>query len=422
MKRTIIVAALLLAACSHGNSTLTAQLTPDLALRTPIRHVVVIVMENRTLDNLFQGFPGADTRSWGLDHNGKHVALVKSPLFLHKDVCHSHKCFVTSFDGGKMDGFDLINQGYPLESYTYTDPVEVKPYWTLAQQYAFADRMFQSNAGNSFPAHQYLIAGQSDLASGNPNDDVWGCDSAPGTTVAKINPATGKQVTSGFPCFDYPTIADELNARQISWRYYTPSEIGRWSGYDAIRHIRYSAYWSDVTTAATYTPQADAQAGNYASVTFIVPSGPDSDHPGSGADRGPAFVASIVNAIGQGPLWKDTAILVTWDDWGGFYDHVAPQALDAYGLGYRVPLIIVSPYAKKGYVSHTHYEFGSILRYIESTFNLAPVGTSDRRAANLNAAFDYSQSPRPFTPVQVPAWQVRAAMELQDKGAPDTDF
>ena len=422
MKRAVLLAAILLGACRHATTTLAMPSTREPVLRTPIAHVVVIVMENRTVDNLFQGFPGADTRSWGLDHNGNVVNLAKSPLYLRKDVCHSHDCFEKSYDGGKMDGFDLVTQGYPLEAYTYTDPAEVQPYWTLARQYAFGDEMFQSNAGPSFPAHLYLIAGQSDLASGNPNDLVWGCDSAPGTVVPMIDPATGKVVHGGFPCFDFPTIADELNARHISWRYYTPGETGRWSAYDAVRHIRYSAYWNNVTRSPAYTPQADARAGHYPSVTFIVPSGQNSDHPASGADRGPAFVASIVNAIGQGPLWKDTAIIITWDDWGGFYDHVSPQALDVYGLGFRVPLIVVSPYAKAGHVSHTHYEFGSILRFIESTYDLAPVGTSDKRAADLTDIFDFGQSPRSFTPLQVPAWQIRAVMAHQDHGAPDSDF
>ena len=422
MKRAFVLAVLMLAACGHSSPTLPMPTTREPVLRTQINNIVVIVMENRTVDNLFQGFPGADTRSWGLDHNGTVVNLVKRPLFQHKDVCHSHGCYVQAYDNGKWDGFDLIQQGYPLESYSYTDPADVKPYWTLAEQYVFADEMFQSNSGPSFPAHQYLIAGQSDLASGNPTDKVWGCDAALGTTVSMINPSTGKQVKGGFPCFDYPTIFDELNARQISWRYYTPTETARWSALDAIRHIRYSAYWGNVTTAPAYTPQADAQAGTLPHVTFIVPNGQNSDHPSEGADRGPAFVASIVNAIGQGPQWRHTAILITWDDWGGWYDHVAPEELDVYGLGCRVPFIVVSPYAKQGYVSHVHYEFGSVLRLIESAFDLAPVGASDKRAADLGDVFDFNQRPRTFTPLQVPASQIRAAMQHQDDGAPDSDF
>jgi len=430
MKRLMVLVLFLLTACGHASSLVATPhnaTTPSIAT-SPIKHIVVIFMENRTMDNLFQGFPGADTRSWGLNHAGDVVNLIKRPLQQRNGMCHSHKCFVTALDNGKWDGFDLITEGGPLPpipdlAYSYTDPADVAPYWSLAQQYVLGDEMFQSNTGPSFPAHLYLVAGRSDDASDNPNDSVWGCDSAPGTRVSYIDPATGKSHRGGFPCFDYPTIADSMDNAGISWRYYAPTQTNHWSVFDAIRHIRYGPDWAnDVTTAETYTPQADFAAGRMAQLTYVVPNNSNSDHANSRYDRGPAFVASLVDAVGRGPNWNDTAIIVTWDDWGGWYDHVIPSGLDPYGLGCRVPLLVVSPFAKKGYVSHVHYEFGSILKFIETTFGVQSLGATDVRAANLDDAFNFAQKPRRFRPLNLPPSQIQAVLHDQDTGAPDDDL
>ena len=137
----------------------------------------------------------------------------------------------------------------------------------------------------------------------------------------------------------------------------------------------------------------------------MIPDNEDSDHyaliGGKIVDNGPDWVASIVNAVGQSSYWDSTAIIVLWDDWGGFYDHVPPPHMDYVGLGFRVPMIIVSPYAKKGYVAHTQYEFGSLLKFIEVTFGLGSLGTTDVRANNINDAFNFKQKPRPFVPIQL---------------------
>ncbi|HEU5479852.1 MAG TPA: alkaline phosphatase family protein, partial [Candidatus Tumulicola sp.] len=135
-------------------------------------------------------------------------------------------------------------------------------------------------------------------------------------------------------------------------------------------------------------------------VSWVIPDGVDSDHSNGGQDNGPDWVASVVNAIGESSYWNSTAIIVVWDDWGGFYDHVPPPQLDSVGLGFRVPLIVLSPYAKTGYVSHTQYEFGSILKFVESTFGLPSLGTTDVRANNLTDAFDFNQQPRKFVPIK----------------------
>ena len=269
--------------------------------------------------------------------------------------------------------------------------------------------MFQSNTGPSFVAHQYLIAGSSqvtpsEIPDENPNSGPWGCDSRATTTVALLGATPGTDAPGVFPCFDYQTLGDELDRANLPWRYYSPA-IGSggdiWSAYDAIKHIRYGADWSKNVISPETNILTDVPGGSLGAITWVVPSFTNSDHAGSNSTSGPQWVASVVNAIGQSPQWNSTAIFITWDDWGGWYDHVAPPQIDAMGLGFRVPLLVVSPYAKHGYVSHVQHEFGSILKFGEETFGLAPLGASDARADDLSDTFDFAQSPQPYVPLGV---------------------
>jgi len=139
----------------------------------------------------------------------------------------------------------------------------------------------------------------------------------------------------------------------------------------------------------------------------VVPDQNNSDHPGDAVDHGPQWVASIVNAVGKSAYWNSSAIVVVWDDWGGMYDHVAPPAVsgsgsgrdDQGGLGFRVPMIVISPYVPQAVVSHTQYEFGSIIKYVEENWNLGTLNTTDQRANTIGDVFNYEQQPRPFTPI-----------------------
>jgi phospholipase C len=156
----------------------------------------------------------------------------------------------------------------------------------------------------------------------------------------------------------------------------------------------------------------DAANGNLASVNWVSPSHADSDHPDYHSDLGPSWVASVVNAVGESSYWNSTAIIIVWDDWGGWYDNSKPPQLDYRGLGFRVPCLIISPYAKDGYVDHTQYEFGSILKFIEEIYGTETIGSpskgyTDTRATSLDAAFDFNQKPRAFTaiPSKYPASQ-----------------
>ncbi|MGB7281351.1 MAG: alkaline phosphatase family protein, partial [Candidatus Acidiferrum sp.] len=291
-----------------------------------------------------------------------------------------------------------------------------------AEQYTFGDRMFQTNEGPSFPAHQFIISGTSAPAIGstlfaaeNPALSPAGCIAALANTVKMID-ATGSETSQPpqYPCFDHPTLTDLLTAQGVTWRYYAPSAGSIWTGPDAIEHI---CQQQTVNSKLTCTgpewisnvsiPQSqvlvDIANSQLAQVSWVIPSGLSSDHAASNDGSGPSWVSSIVNAIGNSPYWSNTAIIITWDDWGGWYDHVAPKVIDdgvswgsGYVYGFRVPLIVVSPYAKTAYISHTTHDFGSILKFIETTYGLSSLGYADGPADDLSDCFNLTHTPVTF--------------------------
>lgn len=408
-------------------------------LRARIKHVVVIIQENRSFDNFFKDFPGADTVDQGASPTGP-IALHPVDLALPVDVDHQRKAFIQAYDDGRMDGWQQLNtlpRQDPDFPYAYVPREQLAPYWDMALEYTLADRMFQSNSGPSFPAHLYLIAGQSDFTASNPNHRetthfAWGCDSPFDARVSVINPG-GEEVGGPYPCLNFQTIADVALPLGVTWRYYAPGlqDLGNiWSAFDAIRHIRYSPYWANVISPETQV-LADARRGDLPNITWIAPSAQNSDHPFPKENLpedisvegayGPEWVASIVNSIGKSPLWRSTAIFVVWDDWGGWFDHVAPPQLDRMGLGPRVPFIVISPWAKRHYVSHVQHEFGSILHFTELTFNLPSLHTTDERADALRDCFDFEQRPTPFR--AIPALREASFFETQIADQiPDTDY
>jgi phospholipase C len=385
-----------------------------------ITHVIVIVQENRSFDNLFQGYPGADTQSYGYTSTGQKVTLASTGLDIPWDVDHSSKAFFAACDGQgsfpgtncKMDGFDKeeasCGHGWPpcpskTPQYAYVPRGEIKPYFAIAKQYVLADEMFASNFdGSSFVSHQYLIAGQASSTVDYPLT-YWGCDGGPKDTIGTIT----QQRTYGnsiVACLDNQTLGDELDAAGISWRYYTSSiykDGNLWNAYQAISHIRYGPDWkADVVNPQTRFFK-DVKNGVLPAVAWVTPTCENSDHAGCNTGHGPDWVASLVNAIGTSQYWNSSTIFILWDDYGGWYDHVPPALVDYDGLGIRVPLLIVSPYAKRGYVSHVHYEHGSILKFIEDQFALPRLAASDTRAASPESdAFDFSQPPRSFVRIR----------------------
>ena len=413
----VCLCCVLLAACNSGstivpgNSNAPIGPAPNIPFEnSPIKHVVIIVQENRSFNNLFNNFPGADTAGAnGITPTGT-IPLTQTTLEAGQDICHFHGSFELAYDSGKLDNWaqeqtcGFTSSGYGPTGvsdamYAYVERSEIQPYWTLAQKYTLADHMFQSNTGPSFPAHQYLIAGQSADADAVPTGPHWGCDDSPGSTVNVLN-SSGKEVTGPFPCFDYQTLGDLLDGAGVSWHYYTPAlntQSGIFSAYDAIHHIRYGTDWTNDVISPETTILTDIQNGNLPAVSWVIPSFPNSDHPLAASNTGPAWVSSIVNTIGSSQYWSDTAIFILWDDWGGWYDPVSPPQLDVMGLGFRVPLIVVSPYAKHGYVSKVPHEFGSVVKFVEENFDLPSLNQADARADNLMDCFDFSQSVTPLS-------------------------
>jgi phospholipase C len=401
-----------------------------------IQHVVVIFQENRTPDNLFHGLPGADIANSGVNSHGQTIQLASVSLSVPYDLNHDHPSFVAMYDSGKMDGANLItwscavgtqNCPPPNPQFAYVDPTEVAPYMQLAEQYTFGDRMFQTNQGPSFPAHQFIISATSapsatstSFVAENPvgvstaSSDT-GCTAPPQETVALIDPS-GSESTKIYPCFEHQTLTDLLDGKGVSWRYYTPSAGSIWTGPNAINHLRMGKDWSNVILQQTQV-LTDIANQHLPQVTWVIPDGLASDHAEANDGSGPSWVASIVNAIGNSSYWSNTAIVITWDDWGGWYDHVPPQVINAYEYGFRVPLIVVSPYAKKGYVSHVTHDFGSILKFIESVYGLGTLGYADVKADDLSDCFNFTQTPLTFQMISAPL----AADHFLNSTRPPTD-
>jgi phospholipase C len=396
---------------------------------SPIKHVVVMIQENRTFNDFFATYPGADGATTGkmepdstchVRHE-ETIALKESNLVVDPgNLQHDYPGYHTAYDGGKMDGFDAIalgNQVECTEPYQYTNPAQIKPYWDLAKQYVLAEHMFTTQGSGSFTAHQDLIRGSTQIDATEslvdfPLEGPWGCDAPTGTTTSLITKDDVYESYAGpFPCttdfpssYNYDTLRDLLDAKHVSWKYYVPSIDTAWGGwmnaFDLVAPVRYGPEW----TTNVITPQtkifSDISRGKLPAVSWLVPDRNDSDHPQGPVDRGPSWVASVVNAIGTSSYWKSTAIVVVWDDWGGFYDNLAPKQMGFGGLGFRVPALIVSAYAKPGYLSTTDYEFGSILKYIEHNWDLGSLGTTDVRAKSIIDSFDYSQAPIKFVPIK----------------------
>ncbi len=439
------LAAFGVAACAGGSMTPTSgvkparqlgPVAPDKHRFSPyVQHVVLVIQENRSFDDFFATFPGADGTTHGRmqlpSGSNVRVHLRKVNLSGKCDFGHSYNNFVKDYDGGKMDGFGTEPGGKSecpgpqgKAVYQYVDPAQLTPDWTIAKQYVLGDHMFQTQGSGSFTAHQDLIAGSTIINQPQNTESLvdfpsampWGCD-APKPPMYALT-RTSLLVYDGskklkneyhkgpFPCLTYPTMRDLLDAKSVSWKYYTPPEPGDvggiWNAFDAIEAVREGPEWK-TNIAKTNVFFSDITNHTLPAVSWIIPEQPNSDHPGGEHDGGPSWVASIVNAVGQSSYWPTTTIVVVWDDWGGFYDHVKPPFFDEWGgLGFRVPMLVVSPYAREavsgqpGYISHTHYEFGSILKFIEDVWDLGRLGTTDKRAKSIGDCFDFTQAPRKF--------------------------
>lgn len=362
-----------------------------------IEHIVLIVKENRTFDNYFGTFPGANGARSGKISTGAIIPLKQAPDRTPHDIDHSYGAAVEAIDNGAMDKFNLIaggNEKGDFLAYTQYDEDDIPNYFAYARNFVLADAFFSSLKGPSFPNHLYTVGAQSGGAINNPNGGRWGCDAAPSVQV-QVMDDDGDDRGLVYPCFDFDTLADRLEERRLSWKYYAPGQDRGgyiWSALDAIKHIRLTPLW----TTHVVPPERfvkDALAGELPAVSWLVPDVRLSEHPPASVCLGENWTIEQLNAVMQGPQWESTAVFLTWDDFGGFYDHVAPPAVDHFGFGPRVPLIIISPWVRRGHITHTTLEFSSLLKFIELRFALDPLTDRDERANSLIDSFDFGRHP-----------------------------
>jgi phospholipase C len=444
-----LVAALALAsvACSSapdstGGEGASGGETAGQSVPVPIKHVVVIVKENHTFDNYFGSFPGADGTLNAAGQNvcrtasGGTAPCAEAPDAPTHDLCHGHGCALIDWNGGHMDGWNKAggsDTGDGLAYAQYTEK-DIPNYWQYARHFVLGDHFFANVLGPSFPGHLFTVAAQAGWATDNPPTDLpfkivlwppafygphpfWGCDEWPGDTVPVL--FNGTQPRNVTPCFNIPSIPDVLPAG-VDWKFYGTNFDGlfgeNWSLFDAVSLIRDNpAKWSHVVNVSQFT--ADVRNGTLPAVSWLVDQDQNSEHPDEvlpllglpigGVCSGEGWTVGYVNEIMQSPYWKDTAILFTMDDFGGWYDHVSPprqyggSASAPYGLGMRLPLLVISPYARPGFVFHGVAEHASIARFIERVFGSTTTlhaldpAAQDAQANDLFGAFDFTQSPLP---------------------------
>jgi phospholipase C len=371
-----------------------------------IQHFVFITKENRSYDNYFGTFTGggADGATTGTLSTGQVIPLGRSPDAFPRDLCHSWQCAKNDADYGRMDRYDVVI-GTPtaacsingdLLCMTQLQQPDLPNYWALAQYFTLSDHTYSSIPTTSFPNHMYTVAAssagminQSALPDGTGEK---GCDSPAGTFVPVLD-ADGRQ-SDPFPCFDIAVLTDQLTANGISWNFYAPAG-SYWNPLDAINHVRNTNIWNTNIPPDTQFA-TDAAAGNLPAVSWLVTEGSNSEHPPYSTCIGENWTLQQLQAIWDGPDWNTTAVFLTWDDFDGTYDHVPPIYVDEYGLGMRVPMIIISPYAIPNNVSHTTYEFSSFLKLVEERYNLKPLSSTrdgNPLLGDMLDSFNFNQSP-----------------------------
>jgi phospholipase C len=378
--------ALMAAACSGGSVPRSSTAAANSALRQSsgkIQHVVIVMQEARSFDNLFCGFSGADGKC-------KNETI---PLKANCTLSNTFRDFERDRKSGKFGKEHADCPAHRNPEYAHVPATEIQPYYDLAQQYALGDRMFSSTGNPTFEAHQYLIAAQ----AGNAENEPFGKTPPRGCVYRQFVHQFGGGKAAA--CSSYKTLADEITAAGLSWSYYWTADgkhpiSDTWDAYGWIKG------GSSGRSPSSKFIQ-DVGSGTLASVTWVTPAFADSDLSGSLSCTGPAWVAAVVNAVGESQFWNTSAIVILWSGFGGWYDHVPPPYLDRDGLGFRVPLLVVSPYAQSGYVDHVQFETGSVLRFVEETFGLQPLASSDSRANSFqHSMIDLHQKPKAFVPIQ----------------------
>ncbi len=363
------------------------------APRTPIKHFIVLMQENHTYDNYFGTYPRGDRLPSGvcmLKHLGRPKAGCVKPFWIGgraiTDLPHSPLTYRTQFNGGRMNGFVAAFNLVGLSGTTamgHYDARDLPFYWNVADQYVLFDRFFSSGGTGSFANHMW-----------------WVTATSGGTTKSDSVPTTGYD--------KLPMIFDRLEKAGVSWKFYVQNYDPKINfrnrpasdrGSQVIwvpplvypRYLKNPKLFSHIVDLSQY--YKDLDAGTLPEVAYIAPSGA-SEHPPGSVEAGQVFVRTLINSLMASPYWPKSAFMWAYDDWGGWYDHVKPPQIDKYGYGFRVPALLVSPYARRGYIDSTTLDFTSILKFIEQNWNLKPLAVRDARAKSFVGAFDFSQAPR----------------------------
>lgn len=363
---------------------------------TPIKHFVVLMQENHSFDNYFGTRPGVDGIPEGVCMPRKLGSMKDCVRPWHvgdagiQDLDHTERAFREQYRDGKLDGFVAAQNrnGKGHLAMGYYNDLDLPYYWNVADEYVLMDRYFSSAHAGSVRNHMFAVAGH------------------PGVTgKSESIPAEGWG--------DIPTIFDRLEAKGISWKFYIqhydPTITFRTSRSEDVETDRgaqvtwapllaYARYVDDPKLFSRIVPleqyYEDAARGELPAVAFIRPSG-GSEHPPGSVRAGQRLVRGLINQLMRSPNWSSSAFHWAYDDWGGWYDHVYPPKVDEYGYGPRVPALLVSPYAKRGYVDHTTYDFTSPLKFIQVNWGLRSLASRDAKANPMLAAFDFEQPPRP---------------------------
>jgi phospholipase C len=382
--------------------------TIDLA-RTKIKHVVFVIKENRTFDTLFGRFPGADGATQAQTCDGKTIPLRHAKDRVG-DEGHSFLDGITAVNGGHMNCFGP-------GAYVQYRQGDIPNYWAYAKRYTLADRFFSSVYGPTGIEHLWTFASQSDRFIDHERPGTIGsanrefCDDPLETALAFRKMARAAQerlylaedqgsqglaeirasLISRWPCIDVAVLPDLLQRAGISWKEYRGANP--WvQPLRMVRHIRFSSMYRNVVDDGQFLQ--DMHTGTLPAVSWLTPSFNQSDHPPTSICAGENWFVGVMNRLMTSPYWSSTAVILTWDDFGGFYDHVAPPHVDLYGLGARVPAIVISPWAKRGFIDHDTLEFASVLRFIETIYDLPPLTSRDANANDMLDAFDFTKPPR----------------------------
>ena len=384
-----------------GSDAASPQATRLAQARTKIKHIVFVILENHTYDNIFGRYPGGAGATTAKDAGLGTVPLQHAPPFNWHDIDHEYGNAIRGVAGGRMNGFGA-NPGANLNgdrmSFQQYEQSDIPNFWSYAQHYTLGDHMYSSMVGPTFPNHLYSVAAQSGGVVTNPQNNpalAWGCDSSPGSYTMALG-KKGKLQKAGT-CFTFPSMADVMQRMKVPWAFYgaeQPDYGFLFSTLDAFGSIRKTSLWSQKVKNQTQFEQ-DAQKGQLPAFSWVTPTFLDSTHPPFSMCAGENWFVSKMDALMRGPDWSSTAVFLVWDDYGGYYDHVTPPKVDPMGLGPRVPLLVISPYARQGAISHTTYAFESVLKTAEEIYKLPSLTARDRNAHDLLDAFDFSGKPAP---------------------------